>query len=199
MSPEGSRAPGPFTRPEDPPAAAPRAGEAPGGARAAFEDLVHQNMGWLLGWLRGRVRDPELAHDICQESFLKALRSAAFLKDPARFPGWLYQIAKNTLRDHLRRKARRRRWFLFADSEYLDALEAPGRSDPVETSEEAESMLRAIRELPPRYREPLLLRHSRDLSYAEIGAILGISENAVQVRIFRARKTLRERERQRHR
>jgi RNA polymerase sigma-70 factor (ECF subfamily) len=46
--------------------------------------------------------------------------------------------------------------------------------------------------LPERYREPMLLRHVRDLSYQEIASILGISENAVQVRIFRARQMLRE-------
>jgi RNA polymerase sigma-70 factor (ECF subfamily) len=86
-----------------------------------------------------------------------------------------------------------------AYSDDLDRLEArpeargrAGEADRAETEEEAERLLDLVRGLPPRYREPLLLRHSRDLSYAEIGKILGIRENAVQVRIFRARKMLRE-------
>jgi RNA polymerase sigma-70 factor (ECF subfamily) len=159
--------------------------------------LVDENIGWLRGWVRGRVRDPDLVHDICQESFLKALRSLGELKDASRFGSWLYRIAENTLRDHLRRKARQARRMTFSDD--MDSLEArpeaPGRigeADKAETAEEADRLLGLVRSLPPRYREPLLLRHSRDLSYAEIGRILGIRENAVQVRIFRARKMLRE-------
>jgi len=159
--------------------------------RDRAEKLVRDNLGWLMGWVRGRVSDPETAHDICQDALVKALRSLGELKDPARFPAWLYRIAANTLRDHLRRKKRWRRWFLLSDK--LDDFE--GESGPKESAvsmEESEKVLRMVGELPPRYREPLLLRHSQDLSYAEIGRILKISENAVQVRIFRARKMLRE-------
>ena len=143
------------------------------------------------------MRDPDLVHDICQESFLKAFRSLGELKDASRFGSWLYRIAENTLRDHLRRKVRQGRRMTFSDD--LDRLEAPdeprgrvGEAERAEEAEEAERLLGLVRGLPPRYREPLLLRHSRDLSYAEIGRILGIRENAVQVRIFRARKMLRD-------
>lgn len=155
-----------------------------------MDKLVEENLPWLKGWLRGRLSDPELVHDICQESFLKALRSVSRLKDPSKFPAWLYRIAENTLRDALRTKARRGPWLQFTDQ--LDEREAQSSAvDELSTSEEAEKLLALIRVLPPRYREPLLLRHARDLSYAEIGDILGISENAVQVRIFRARKMLK--------
>ena len=169
----------------------------------AADRLVRENLGWLRGWVRSRVRDPELAHDICQDAVLKALRAARTLKDHSKFPSWLYRIAQNTLRDHLRRQARRRRWLLFTDN--VDPLEARvhpsaprgAGSNPAqaeEAAEEAERLLEAVQRLPPRYREPLLLRHSEDLPYARIAEILGISENAVQVRIFRARKMLKDAE-----
>ncbi len=177
-SAEGSRAPGAFAEPREP------------GVSPQAEKLVAENLDWLRGWVRGRVNDPDLVHDICQESFLKALRSLETLKDVSSFPGWLFRIAQNTLRDHLRGQARRRRWLHFSDK--LDEREAPGGgADRTAEAEEAEKLLEAVRALPARYREPLLLKHAKDLSYAEIGEILGITENAVQVRIFRARRMLR--------
>ena len=156
-----------------------------------LEDLVSKNLPWLTGWVKGRVKDPDLVHDICQDSFLKALRGVSRLKDLSKFSSWLYKIARNTLRDHLRRSIRRRRRLQFAGD--LDAL--PGTlpsSTDLSDVEEAERLLERVRGLPARYREPLLLRYSRNLTYAEIGEILRISENAVQVRIFRARRMLRE-------
>jgi RNA polymerase sigma-70 factor (ECF subfamily) len=152
--------------------------------------LVDENIGWLQGWVRGRVADADLAHDICQDAFLKALRSLSRLKDLSRFPAWLYRIAQNTLRDHMRSRARRHR--SFSRVEDLDALAsaAPAAAESLDAAEEAERLLRAVRALPARYRDPLLLRHARDLSYAEIGSILGVSEKVIQVRMFRARKML---------
>lgn len=169
--------------------------EAPGPARAQGDDLskrVEENLPWLEGWLRARVRDPEVVHDVCQESFLKALRSATLLKDPVKFPAWLYRIAQNTLKDHLRRRTRtRKRLHFTGDPEVLEAAAFVADKDRVELEDETQRLLVAIRALPPRYRDPLLLLYSRDSSYAEIGKILGLSENAVRVRIFRARKLLR--------
>jgi RNA polymerase sigma-70 factor (ECF subfamily) len=154
--------------------------------------LVQENAGWLRGWVRGRVRDPELVHDICQEAFLKALRARKTLKDSSKFPSWLYRIANNTLRDYVRKAVRRRRQVAYTNE--LDQIEASGESESrVADEEEAERVLTMVRELPETYREPLLLLYSRQLPYAAIGEILGISENAVQVRIFRARKMLRDR------
>ena len=160
--------------------------------KAEWTRRIHENAGWLRGWVRGRVKDPELVHDICQDAFLKALRARKSLKDPSRFSSWLYRIADNTLRDHVRRAMRRRRQLSYTDD--LDHVEAPGDSTAqVAEQEEAERILDVVRELPETYREPLLLVYSRRLPYAAIGQILGISENAVQVRIFRARKMVRER------
>ena len=156
------------------------------------ERLVAENMGWLRGWLKAKVRDPETAADLCQDSLLKALRSASVLRDPGKFASRLYRIAQNTLRDHLRREKRRR-----SRIQYTGDLESFDRSAPSsgrpEEVEEAEQLLEAIGKLPERLREPLLLRHSRGLSYGEIASILGVTENAVQVRVFRARKRLLER------
>jgi RNA polymerase sigma factor (sigma-70 family) len=160
--------------------------------RAVVERLVSENMGWLRGYVRGRLGDPESIHDVCQETFLKAIRALPRLEDLSTFPAWLYRIAENTIRDHVRQRKRQRGKVIFTDQ--LDELRAaPDGENAAESRELAERLLDAIRALPVRYRDPLLLRHSRDLPYSQIGAILGISEKAVQVRIFRARKMLAKR------
>jgi RNA polymerase sigma factor CnrH len=170
----------------------PTAGSSIVADEAAVERLVSENMGWLRGYVRGRLGDPEATHDVIQETFLKAIRALPRLEDATTFPAWLYRIAENTIRDHLRAKARNRGKVVFTDG--LDELQSPRDSESAAESRElAERLLAAIRGLPERYREPLLLRHSQDLPYAEIGRILGISEKTVQVRIFRARKMLQRR------
>lgn len=157
-----------------------------------FTQRIRENLDWLRGWMRGRIRDADVADDLCQDSFLKALRSAKALKDPARFSSWLFRIAVNTLRDHLRSEKRRRARLRFTgEIEELDTARTEAPSVIADRREAAAQLLDAIQALPEKLREPLLLRHSRGLAYAQIAGILGITENAVQVRIFRAREKLR--------
>jgi RNA polymerase sigma-70 factor (ECF subfamily) len=155
------------------------------------EGLVRQNIGWLQGWLRGRVDDPELVHDLSQEAFLKTFRNLGQLRDPKRFSGWLFRTAQNLLRDQLRSKRRQRTHL--ATTESLDRIAATGSGLTLEQKEDAARVLEAVRELPERYREPFLLRHSQDLSYDEISNLLGIERGAVRVRMHRARQMLRDR------
>jgi RNA polymerase sigma-70 factor (ECF subfamily) len=159
----------------------------PGSAGA--RELVEQNLGWLRGWLGARLsgRHRQEVDDLCQEVALHALRGAERLRSPERLVPWLYRIAANVLNDYLRSRARRQPMSALSEN-------VPERTDfsaRIEEDEEARRLLDLVLELPPRYREPLLLRHAQDLSYAEIARILGLKENAVQVRIFRAREALR--------
>ena len=169
-----------------------RRGRSAGGHGTAsrLETLVCRNAGWLRGWFRGRIRDPELVEDLCQETFLRALRGFSRLRDPSRFSAWLYRTAENLLRDHFRRKGRRGDKVVFTD-ELEGEDRAPGPDERLMRREEANSLLAEVESLPDRYREPLLLRHASELPYSEIGAMLGISENSVRVRVFRARQMLR--------
>lgn len=157
---------------------------------------VEENLDWLRGWMRSRVRDRDAVDDLCQDAFLKALRSSKSLKDPARFSSWLFRIAVNTLRDYLRSQKRRRARERFTGEEAeLDRAASTAAQEPADAAasrkETADRILSAIDSLPAKLREPILLRHSRALPYAKIAEILGITETAVQVRIFRAREKLR--------
>ena len=155
-----------------------------------LEGLVRDNMGWLQGWLRGRVDDAELVHDLSQEAFLKAFRNFSQLRNRKAFSSWLYRTVQNLLRDQIRAKKRRRTTLWSNDD--LDVVQAaPEVPDAVDLAEDAGRALAAVRTLPERYREPFLLRHTENLSYTEIADVLGIRPNAVRVRMHRARQMLR--------
>ena len=119
---------------------------------------------------------------------LRAIRGVSGLRDPDRFPSWLYAIANNVLRDFVRDTSRKRREARDFEAEPIDPRDERPSAD---RHEDLELALEAVLDLPERYREPMLLRHVDDLSYEEISAILRVSPNAVQVRISRARDRLR--------
>lgn len=158
----------------------------------SMESLISENIGWLRGWLEARLSGyrRQDVDDICQEIFLKAVRGIGRLRDQKKFPAWLYKIANNKLNDYLRQQKRRiGREVSASDVDLADSKDVPREID---LREEARRALQAVLQLPVRYREPMVLRHLEELSYDEIGRILGISKSNVQVRIFRARQMLRQ-------
>ncbi len=154
------------------------------------EELVRQHLPWLRGWLGARLHGHRRqdVDDLCQDIVLRALSGMHRLRQRERFPAWLYRIANNLLKDYFRRQLRRRKEIQGAD------VDPPGVLDVeavVDREDEVRRLLERMSSLPSKYREAMILRHVHDLSYDEIAAILGITANNVQVRIFRARQTLR--------
>jgi len=152
----------------------------------SVERLYCEHRRPLLAHLARLVGDREAAEDLCQETFLKALRSWA-RHDPAASPvAWLYRIATNTAYDHLRRHRR-------VALAPLVEVEAPaGALAPGTRLEEGESVRRALAQLPAQYRVPLLLHAYAGHSLGEIAAALGCSHAAVKMRLLRARERFRE-------
>jgi RNA polymerase sigma-70 factor (ECF subfamily) len=149
----------------------------------AVERLYHEHRRPILAYLVRLVGDREAAEDLCQETFLKALRSWA-RHDPAASPvAWLYRIATNTAYDHLRR---RRRAALAPLVEVDTLAGAPAGLD------ESEGVRRALAQLPARYRVPLLLHACAGHSLYEIADALGCSHAAVKMRLLRARERFRQ-------
>jgi RNA polymerase sigma-70 factor (ECF subfamily) len=150
------------------------------------ERLYHEHRRPLLAYLARLVGDREAAEDLCQETFLKALRSWA-RHDPAASPvAWLYRIATNTAYDHMRRRRRA----ILAPLVEADALavgnEMGGALD------DGEGVRRALAQLPARYRVPLLLHACAGHSLREIADALGCSHAAVKMRLLRARERFRQ-------
>ncbi|HET9620975.1 MAG TPA: sigma-70 family RNA polymerase sigma factor, partial [Kofleriaceae bacterium] len=158
--------------------------EAP--SLAQFAEVVRCHQAVVCAAAFGVTGDRALSEDVAQETFLAAWRGLASLRDPARLPEWLRGIARN-----LAHKARRKRGPI-ADSTPLDA---PGALDPTTAAiahDEAHQVWAALAALPAHAREALVLYYWEDLSARQVGAALGISEDAAMQRLSRGRAMLRD-------
>lgn len=130
-------------------------------------------------WL---CRDRSVAEDLTQEAFLRAWANIDSLRDPSAIKAWLMQIIRN---EHMRR-FRKRRPDIDTDVE-LDALEHAYESDFLGEME----MREALAALPLALREPLVLQVLGGYTGSEIGAIVGVTEDAALTRVSRAKQALR--------
>ncbi|SRR5258706_8172963 len=151
----------------------------------SVERLYQEHRRPILAYL-ARLTDREAAEDLCQETFLKALRGWAQHDQSASPVAWLYRIATNTAYDHLRR--RRRAVF----TPLIEALALPDAHAPELWLDEREPVRNALAQLPARYRVPLLLQVCAGHSLNEIADALGCSSSAVKMRLLRARKRFRQ-------
>lgn len=131
------------------------------------------------------------AEDLVHEVFLRMIRyRPTYREDNSEggFESWMYRIARNALTDH----ARRNRHEGPAEEGAMEAIES-SRPTPFETTAKRQDLAllhRAMRELPEDKRELLILTRFQDLSYEEIGGILGCGAGTVKTRVFRAMKEL---------
>jgi RNA polymerase sigma factor (sigma-70 family) len=132
--------------------------------------------------------DKESAEDLCHEAFIKLMERPSTLPDVEQSKYWLIRVVKNLSLNYEKKRSREKVAYT-----KLTQL-SPGVSESGEKrliEEEVRSDVQsALNELPHKLRVPLVFREFAGLSYKEIGAIMGISENNVKVRIFRARERL---------
>lgn len=145
-----------------------------------LEQLYQAHQRRLIAYLTRLVRDPATAEDLCQDTFLKAIRGWEGRNSTAATTAWLYRIATNTAYDHLRRHATRPLDF----SERL-LSHAPAAVPQWETSD---LVRQTLARLPTHYRLPLVLHIYQGYALGEIAAALGCSYNAVKMRLLRARE-----------
>ncbi len=131
----------------------------------------------------------DAAEELTQDTFCEAVRCLHRYDGSCKLLTWLCQIARHRWYDTL--KKQRRRAAIPPDESWPDP--SPGVQQNVEQTDEAHRLYRCIHELPEQERELVLLRILAQLSFAEIAAILEISENAARVRYHRARQKLQER------
>ena len=157
------------------------------GQTDAFSALFARYKQPLFGFFRRRVADPAQAEELTQETFLAVLRAAARYKANALFRTYLYAVGFKILRAH-RRKAAFRATFL---GEQPPGREPGNREPAIDSAIETQALVReGVGKLERLDREVLLLREFEQLSYAEIGGLLGLPLNTVRSRLFRARLAL---------
>lgn len=169
------------------------------GQEAGLDDLMERHGKRLLNYLVRSLQDEDEATDLAQETFVRVYQNRARFDARHKFSTWLYTIASNLVRDRYRWRARHPQVSLDAQNEesgtglvdrMADASSTP--SDSLQSSERAEAVRRAVAALPEELRQPLILAEWEDKAQAEIAAILGCTVKAVETRIYRARKQLRE-------
>jgi RNA polymerase sigma-70 factor (ECF subfamily) len=160
------------------------------GDRAALAGLVRRHDRWLRAVLYGTLDDPAWVDDAAQQVWAQVCKQIGTLKDARAWRGWLYRLARNAATDIGRKVSRDRGRVILPDDASLAGDEGPLRS--VLSSEVSQRVMSAIRGLPAIYREPFILRHVEDWSYAQIGETLSLPVDTVETRLVRARRLLRE-------
>lgn len=157
------------------------------GDEAAFRSLVERHLSGLLVLARRMLRDDAEAEDVTQEALLKLWRSREALEVGVYgLRPWLRRVVSNLCIDKMRSSRR----FTVTD-------DVPERAEPadqltqVEAQDASERVDRAIKALPDRQRTALTLFHYEGLSQIEVGRIMGVSDEAVESLLARARRSLK--------
>jgi RNA polymerase sigma-70 factor (ECF subfamily) len=161
------------------------------GDRAAFAALFERYHTRICRYLARLVGDDDLGRDLAQDTFLAAWRAFPAIGEDARFAPWLYRIATNFARSHLRR-ARLIRWLPWGEHEGRPSSDYPSSSGLEEQTGEAERIKLALAEVSSKNRTCLLLQLDAGFSQREIAALLGINEKSVSAYISRGRQQFRQ-------
>ncbi len=174
---------------------------ARGGQERAYRELVRRYERPIFSLLYRMVRDRELAEDLSQDTFVKALNAIESYKPEYKFSSWLFKIANNAAIDHLRRREldtlslEGSPHAVTPDAMEATALQIGDRGenalDIVEAKELGGEIERAIAQLRPEYRACILLRHVDGRAYEEIAEMLDLPLGTVKTYIHRARNELR--------
>jgi RNA polymerase sigma-70 factor (ECF subfamily) len=156
------------------------------GDEAARAWLLKQHSAPVYRFCLRMLANEEDARDAAQETMVKVLRNLHRYRSDWRFSTWVFGIARNTCIDEHRRRKRRR-----ATSEVEVVDKGPSPYEIAERDHEAVRLHDALEQLPPMYREVLLLYHFEQLKYREISELLDLPLGTVMNRIFRARQRLR--------
>lgn len=154
------------------------------GQPGEFLALYDRYFDRVLSYVRLRIRDPATCEDRTSHVFTTALEQIGRFRGEGSFAGWLFQIARNAVRDVQRRQV----------SEPFVADRAVAGPTPEELEQERADQLRAvIRLLRPEHQHLLALRYGAGLAFDEIGAILDSAPATVRVRVHRILEELRRR------
>jgi RNA polymerase sigma-70 factor (ECF subfamily) len=162
------------------------------GRQAAYGELMQRYREPVFRLVRSHIGDADEALDVVQETFVAAFASIGRYDGSRPFRHWINRIALNKCRDWGRRRAVRR---LFSFALPIESAEAVADSGifgeaMIDDARALKSTEAALARLPAGLKEPLLLTAIDGLSQAETASILGLSDKAVEVRIYRARKAL---------
>ncbi len=149
-----------------------------------MDELYQQYARTVYRYLKSVARNDDLAEELTQETFYQAIKSIDRFDGSCKVSTWLCAIAKNIYLGYLRKNQQHE------DIEEQSIPVESAESRAMESIEKAE-LLKRLHNLPEPYREVAYLRGLGGLSFAEIGEVLGKTENWARVTFYRGKEKLR--------
>jgi RNA polymerase sigma-70 factor (ECF subfamily) len=160
----------------------------------ALNQLIEAWSQPIIAYLTRLTQNAATAQDLAQETFVRVYRHRLEYRSSQKFSTWLFAIATNLARNHARWRGRHLETALEQEISpevtITDKTEAP--DEQAIANERVGAVQKAIAELPQDLRDVLILSTWHDMSHAEIARIRETSEKAIELRLYRARKLLRD-------
>ncbi len=158
-----------------------------------WSSLLQTHRSWLRSVVAARVTEADGVDEVLQETCLAAVRQAAPLLDATRVAPWLYRLAVRQALLYRRSKGReRKRLAVVAELHRVTQSTPPDPLGWLLAEERQQSVRDALRAVPPREAQLLLLKYVEGWSYRQMASHLGVSEAAIETRLHRARARLRQ-------
>lgn len=153
-----------------------------------MEEVYGRHAKTVYKYLLSLTRDPELAEELTQETFFRAIKASERFNGSSSVATWLCAIAKKTRLEYLKKHSR--------EAETAEAMKPgylPNDSAEESTVKNAErlELLKRLHSLPEPMREVIYLRSFGGLSFRDIGAVHGMTENWARVTFYRGKEKLR--------
>ena len=150
-----------------------------------FEGIVRRWHGPIVNLAYRFCRDRDRAEDMAQDAFVRAYRSLSRWRREAAFSTWLFAVAMNAYRSDMARNPPRL-VSLEEVAEHADPQSAGGGA----AGERADALRRAVRSLPPKYREALVLFYFHEMDIRSAAQTAGVPEGTLKARLSRGRSLL---------
>jgi RNA polymerase sigma-70 factor (ECF subfamily) len=161
----------------------------------AFAEVVRRWAGRITAICHSKTRRADAADDLTQETFLRGFRALHTLSDPERVGAWLMGIAVRACLDWLKAKERSTISFGVLEANFNDhSIADPGTPDhATDRNDSVQELMKEVEALPEPLRQVIMLYYYDDLTYRELGELLGVSTATINARLTKARNLLRER------
>jgi RNA polymerase sigma-70 factor, ECF subfamily len=164
--------------------------------REAYKELFSRYQRKLFSYIYHLVRSKDEAEDILQNVFSKTYKNIKNFDTSRKFSSWIYRIAHNESVNFIKRKSKRYTVSWEDVTTSKDKLDTASNDKPQEDEwlqqEITKEITEAIKKLPKRYQQVLMLRYFQEQSYEDIGKMLGKPVNTIGTLINRAKKKLLE-------
>ena len=160
------------------------------GSRRAFETLIRRHQRAVFGIVMRVVKDADDAADVTQRAFVRVMKALRGFEGRSTFRTWLYRIAINLAKNHLRDEGRRKTVDLDTALPVVSVTAVGPRG--IISREEVEKIRAAVDRLPEKQRLTFQLRAYRDLSFKEVAEVMGCRVGTAKVNFHHAVRKLRQ-------